>query len=221
MPALIGATGVSAITTVKSLYDLIKTKKNEGRMIAEDAVKEKVSEMNKTPNYDTLTDKEKIDDAVANSNNVKDNHEAYRMNCSNVVATYEMRRRGYDVTAKPRLTPVNSNTEYLKYFDKIKFSKLEDSSKKVRDELSKMPEGSRGCIRGTWTQDGIPLAGCGHIFNWEVQNGKVVFADAQIGKQGQKVDEYLDSMTLFSYARLDNLKVSDNISEVLRSRGSV
>ncbi|MFI7168514.1 toxin glutamine deamidase domain-containing protein [Rhodococcoides fascians] len=110
----------------------------------------------------------------------------YRVNCQRVAQTYELRARGYDVTANPNIVGVDKGLT-----DEMIFRGWTDTGKSASSgqnyltakspaNLASIAEawgpGTRGWITVEWK------AGSAHIFNFEVaKNGKVRFYDAQPG----------------------------------------
>jgi len=101
------------------------------------------------------------------------------VNCTHVVSTYEMRRRGYRVQAMPR--PEGSGRTDQ---DWLTDRWTQESGLPVRSQwigsldameaqVERMPEGARGVLTMVWKQGG------GHVINWEKVGGKLVFLDAQ------------------------------------------
>lgn len=97
-------------------------------------------------------------------------------NCVFCSTTYDLRRRGYDVTAKPSATG-NITDLCLKelygngHMDGVGGATWTDVYQKAS---KKYPEGSRGII----TVSGY-MNGMGHAMAWEIQKGKLVIIDAQ------------------------------------------
>lgn len=144
----------------------------------------------------------------------------YNNNCSSVATAYEMRRRGYDVTAAPvpdgKGRPIG---EYLTQWWKgpdgkpLKPVAIPDAQK-LRETLELAPEGSRGIIRIRWRSGG------GHVYNWEKHDGKVHYLEGQVPAAP---DAYLHADRAKAngglwYARLDNATPNDNVTQTLQSR---
>jgi SPP1 gp7 family putative phage head morphogenesis protein len=95
-------------------------------------------------------------------------------NCTNCTSAWELRRRGYDVTAQPLATgrqwDATPTTWRAEVFDVKTMNQAE------KGILSTMPDGARGGITVQWRSGGA------HIFNWEVVDGRVVWVDAQTGR---------------------------------------
>lgn len=103
----------------------------------------------------------------------------YNHNCTNVATAYELRRRGYDVTAAP--IPGGrgiGESEYVaaRWLDPegepLKMTKQANADAAVRD-LEAMPDGARGYIQVVWK------AGGAHVYNWEKSGGTVHYLEGQ------------------------------------------
>lgn len=150
----------------------------------------------------------------------------YSNNCSNVTMTYELRRRGYDVTAKPLFGGRPSN-EIDKMFGNPKITSMKPSYEKgnkvkpadqVRASIGKQPPGARGAIRVRYEG-----AGMGHIFNWEMTKTGVRFVDAQ--DSGRKKDRPLNSrgskLSNVEWFRTDNANINMKlVGNSVKNRGS-
>lgn len=150
----------------------------------------------------------------------------YHNNCSNVTMAYELRRRGYDVTAKPLFGGRPSN-EINKMFGNPKVTSMTPSYEKgnkvkpadqVRSSIGKQPVGARGGIRVRYEG-----AGMGHIFNWEMTNTGVRFVDAQ--DSGRKRDRPLNNtgskLSNVEWFRTDNAKINMKlVGNSVKNRGS-
>jgi hypothetical protein len=144
----------------------------------------------------------------------------YNENCGNCIAAFEMRRRGFDVEANPRMAmPIK---EWLDMFEEFKALKPASESKVgvldiLTREISSWGEGARGTIYGVWDW----RENYGHFFSVEVCKGKVMFVDSQDGKSD--VAWYFDRMKPDSiiYGRLDNLSPSENIIHTVKNREPV
>jgi len=143
--------------------------------------------------------------------------DGYSLNCGNCVAAYELRRRGIDVEAQPR--DWMPDDEWANLFEG--FLRQKPTSKttvKVVEELElkilSWGEGARGTIFGVIM--GSPQMG--HFFSVEVSGGKVMFVDSQINMVD--VRSYFEGLVPQSivFGRLDNLKPSDNIINVVKAR---
>lgn len=155
----------------------------------------------------------------------------YRENCQRCVVAYEMRRRGYDVTALPtyagdtaprvRRTDKNGDWDgWLKAFRKAKPTNVGASRAKgvednIEKNMAKWGAGSRAVVSLYWKGGG------GHVFNVENVNGSTVAVDAQTGKK-VSLANYLGqarpgSVTLI---RTDNLRPDNTMREFVTSENS-
>lgn len=136
-----------------------------------------------------------------------------RNNCVLCSMTYDLRRRGYDVTAK--LSSVGNATKLLAK-DIYENPKIDNIGKNSFNDVfkscaEKYPEGSRGMImvHGNY--------GIGHNMIFEVTNGKFVIRDTQ---RNEKVDaktlrEWNFNPMKTTAVRTDNLNVRiDNVGRV-------
>lgn len=232
----VGAAGVSSMHDLAVGKKAIKDLKKENERIA--AIKE----------VDKATGFHKKQEEMTPEEDMKHVNPGYRnfngdtkSNCMLCTATYELRRRGYDVTANftqegmtskinerwftgaklkgDRLKMNNMKTEaevddYLKACDlSRKANGIATNVKKDMTDIIKQGDGARGNIM-------VLFAGgvTGHSMAYEVKGGKVIIRDAQTNKTYNNAEEtvfpYLLTMT---YCRLDNCKINPKtIREVAR-----
>ena len=125
------------------------------------------------------------DDAVKNANPSynPERYDEYSSNCFNCVSAYEMRKRGYNVVARP--ASGNGHSDIVR-------------------AMQEMEDGARVEIAAIWAHNGM-----GHLFVAEKVDGKVMFVDPQNGDAN--VDYYFDRVaegnTIFW--RIDTLFPSD------------
>ena len=132
-------------------------------------------------------------------------------NCVLCSLTYDLRRRGYDVTAKLSNEPMNTErvlksvykskheTEY--YTDCHSFEKVESNM------LKKYPDNSRGIFLARHYSS---LGYMGHAMAWEIKGGKVYVYDTQSNKKVKltKADMGLLMPTMSGTVRTDNLEIN-------------
>lgn len=149
----------------------------------------------------------------------------YHNNCSNVTMAYELRRRGYDVTAKPLFGGRPSN-EIDKMFGSPEITSMKPSYERgnkvkpadqVRASIGKQPEGARGAISVRYEDSGM-----GHIFNWEMTSTGVRFVDAQ--DSGRKRDRPLNNtgskLSNVTWFRTDNAQIDMKlVGNSVKNRG--
>lgn len=141
----------------------------------------------------------------------------YEDNCAHCGAALEMRRRGFDVEARP--CSGMSLGKYLKLFDGAKPIYLTSKTslelaKEIKAKLLEMGNGARGVIGAQWKNVDV-----GHIFSWEVVDDAVWLVDGQSGEDN--VSRYLaltkpeDTVIV----RLDNTKPTAEIAKACKNRG--
>lgn len=139
----------------------------------------------------------------------------WKTNCQRCVPTFEMRQRGYDVTAKPRLT--DTGEDYLAYhpfdvWDKpgvisCKGNGLSD----VKNSMVEWGDGARAQIVVVWRN-----TNAGHTFSAEQVGGETRFYDPQTGSSD--VTKYFENVEPDSVkiCRIDNLDVTGKILDCCR-----
>lgn len=146
----------------------------------------------------------------------------YTENCQRCVPAYEMRRRGYDVVAKPREADKDGKPSatdrawngWMNIFKGANFEPCNGTGKAKCDDLMKQwGDGARAEVYVAWS--GSQSA---HVFVAENREGKVVYLDPQSGKED--VSDYFKSVRKGStmIARIDNLDPSDLIDDCCTSR---
>lgn len=175
--------------------------------------------------------------SIKNTNNTRSLNKNFKNNCPNTTLAYELRRRGYDVKAKP--APSGMTMSSIRDLYNIKESdinitnmtnpfKTKENNRKLNSYFDSMPDGYRGAIGVMW--DGI--ASGGHIFNVERVDGKTMFIDSQTGKSGRfrgaslavKTAEKVTSYA--TYGLLQNKNPADYLSraksvEIFRTDNAV
>ena len=193
---------------------------------------DKLTEENKKLEISNLKDVKKIEppdgpsQALSSVNKTLTVNTHYKNNCPNTTLGYEMRRRGFDVQAKPAMRGLTT-PEILKVYN-LKQPDLSIKGKtkvneQIKEYFDKMPDGYRGAVINTW--DG-KLGG--HIWNVEKINGKIMMFDAQSKRSaefksvspikvgvkqqlGVKINpaDYLTKSSQIEFIRLDNAKIND------------
>lgn len=153
-------------------------------------------------------------------------------NCQRCIVAYELRRRGYDVTAQPTYAndpwPQNLNVNGNNYgrwrgafqhakTDQIgvKGNKAAAEAKvldKMRNQMLNYGEGSRAVVRIGYRGSNI-----GHVFSAEVNKGVVYYVDAQTGSRYSSKDmknlmHVVDTSSV-TVTRTDNLRISNRAKE--------
>lgn len=139
--------------------------------------------------------------------------EAWQNNCQRCVPTFEMRERGYDVTA----LPWGGEEDDLQYYpydvwespDVISTSG--DGLQDIRDTMMSWEDGSRAQVVLQWKPELTGGSGGGHTFIAERQGDAVRFLDPQTGESDASY--YFESAKpgSVSFCRTDNLMPSKRI----------
>ena len=154
----------------------------------------------------------------------------YDENCAFCSIAYDLRRRGYDVVAKPEITKYgNSGTTNLSNVDMAKLYNTEPTSvsyladkhgysndfvgqsKATEAEILSYGEGATGFLNVSWSSGG------GHSVAWEVENGKVVVRDCQTNKKHEIVNLVIRS-NYADIVRTDNAQPSDEVLQYVENR---
>ena len=163
-----------------------------------------------------------LESALLGSNpHYNPNFAAYSMNCQRAVVAYELRRRGYDVTAlhtyKGDTLPLSARrmgeavltARWMGAFrgaktDVVGARTRKKAAENLVNKMKSYGEGSRAIVRVRWNGN----AG-GHVFNAEYKNGKMFYRDAQTGKS-VNIQHYLSMARPQSVGlvRTDNLRLS-------------
>lgn len=156
-----------------------------------------------------LTDKE---DLARVNPDINDFNSNTKSNCVLCTMTYELRRRGYDVTANKAGVGYFDN-ETKKWFPGIKYESIKNENTRFSDSIRRnyaknviahmektQPEGARGNLVIDWTLGGA------HSVAYEIKDGKMIIRDGQINKIYSNPERILSKCSGVRYARLDNLK---------------
>lgn len=140
-------------------------------------------------------------------------------NCQRSVIAYELRRRGYNVTAQPTYkgdvlpadAVANGNGYWQGAFKggqavKVKGTTAKAMQNSFEKKIKSYGNNSRSTLAFGWKGRGHD----GHVINVEVQKGKVHYIDAQIGKRydGAKLFREIVPGTVTTM-RTDNLRISE------------
>lgn len=161
------------------------------------------------PRYTRILGDHTIENDVSKTNpnfNIKE-PKWYR-NCQRCVPTYEMRRRGYDVEAKPKLqSDIIARKPQVVFKDAEIHNFTRNAEQTVRDAMRDWGDGARCQICVYWDTRG------GHTFVAEQRNGKTVFLDPQTNEIN--VERYFKEIKVKSsyFYRIDNLEITDYIKD--------
>ena len=154
----------------------------------------------------------KQDDLKSTNPNYDEPYGTGKRNCYACTLAYDLRRRGYEVTA----TEDNDGSGYKnilslyknpkpKYVKSDSYvsptSKNKALTKELEQELAKEPDNSRGYLCLTWSGGG------GHAMAYEREGNKTYIYDAQTGNK-LELSEYVDNAKDAIYFRTDNIDVN-------------
>ena len=132
----------------------------------------------------------------------------YQENCQRCVVAYEMRRRGYDVIAKPSVLPLAEDQiarkwpYYFKDVDLIKYSSG-DSLKQIKQQMLSWGDGSRAQVYVRLSETEA------HVFIAEQRGWVTEFYDPQTGNTNAESNfkRAIPGETMI--CRVDNLELGD------------
>lgn len=202
----------------KDIYNLLESGEDGSYKFYDDMAQSYFTEKAKTgPCIDWKTQPESNTTNISfNLSKTNPNYEPsteWSINCQRCVPTYEMRRRGYDVTAFPKLDP----NDYLcrhpfDVWENPDITRTTGTGKEnIVEKMSEWGDGARAQVVVIWR--GVPL---GHTFIAENVGGEVRFIDPQTGEEdvSRYFNRVADNQTLF--CRIDDLTPSDYILQCSR-----
>lgn len=139
----------------------------------------------------------------------------WKINCQRCVPTMEMRRRGYDVTAKPKPEATDREDLCYKPFDVWDNPKVLESKGSGKEDIEKAMcqwgDGARAQIVVTWKG-----TNSGHTFMAERRDGRVVYYDPQMGNT--EASGYFKRVQpgTCQFCRIDKLDVTQKIRDCCR-----
>lgn len=146
----------------------------------------------------------------------------WTLNCQRCVPSYEMRRRGFDVVAKPRIVDESGgpkdtdpmNTQWSKVFDGQEWKRC--SGKSGCDRLLKSwGDGARAEVYVIWPKK---RGGGAHVFAAENVGGEIRYMDPQSGRTDVSGYFKLAKPGGTMASRIDGLDPSDTIELCCTSR---
>lgn len=167
----------------------------------------------------------KIDADISNTNPAfNSGNPGYTQNCQRCVAAYEMRRRGYDVIARPAVVgedgklsdkdPLYSSWRNIFEGARFEFHSGYDGGKlSIISQMDKWGDGAVAEVRVIWKTSEA------HVFVAQRINGVVRFIDPQNGSLN--CEEYFTRVEFGAtmIARIDNLEPTALIEKCIKNRG--
>lgn len=150
-----------------------------------------------------------------------DKYSKYSMNCSNCAAVYELRRRGYDVEAMPydKVFTLNMSSEFRDDHSNNYKGGLKWSEVSIKDKSKTEAATKELILKLTKSDQRGYIAVDGHIFNYEVKNGKVNWIDGQSpGLNSKMSSDILKRTSYVKVARTDDKEINDTIISRVRKR---
>lgn len=152
--------------------------------------------------------------------NYNDFNSNSKQNCMLCTSTYELRRRGYDVTANKASYGYNLS-DVRRWFPKSKYIEYKNENinkttnalldlgikanmKYVTDTVKKIEESQPNGSRGNLTVR-FDARGSGHSMAYEIRNNKLVILDAQTNKVYKNPVSALSNCFAIGITRLDNV----------------
>lgn len=136
-----------------------------------------------------------------------------KKNCVLCSLTYDLRRRGYEVTAQkvslgytpPEIVKFYKNSkgktlELNKDYEFYTVPKNDNIKHSVNSKLLEQGDGARGMLALIWDHHGHPCGG--HAIAYEISNGKVTYVDGQSGKVMKEIPD--NTMRQFDIMRTDD-----------------
>lgn len=139
----------------------------------------------------------------------------YKVNCQRCVQTYEMRRRGYDVIAKPKPASGNTIIWGSECFiqpgeDAYKAFSMGRTAASVKKEIASAPDGARYAVYVKWKG----RRNSSHVFIAEKDSGVVRYLDPQNGKDDVEYYFSNGSNGWFGIFRLDDKSITSDGSVI-------
>lgn len=203
----------------KNTFSSIKNNLDGKDYLKTEGEPEKLAKLKKkTVKMDSVEDMKYVNPRIGNQKGAVNN-------CGYCSVAMEMRSRGYDVRARKKAKGIYVG-EYENWFKNVDikrpvFSKEKGETRKkfvlrsydkLCTEIEKFGDGSRGYV-GVQYEKG----GGGHAMFWKVQNGRVTFYDGQNNTTNNDRIFALSDPTKYSYARLDNLGLKEQVTEAVIS----
>ena len=148
-----------------------------------------------------------INEAATGANPHYNDGWSYHINCQRCVQAYELRRRGYNVTAMPK--PQSGNTVFwgsecfngfgASQFDAMRAYTHNQTEAAVKKELASAPDGARYSIYIRWKR-----SHSAHVFIAEKQNGIIRYIDPQDGTMDASGYFANGSRGKFGFFRMDD-----------------
>ena len=197
------ASSIGIVAAAKELHDASKANKLVEKLNKERAANTKIDKKTGLKlKQKEMTREEDLKHVNPGYKNFQPNTKS---NCMLCTTTYDIRRRGYDVTAQKAAVGY-SDDDIKKWYKNAKVKQVQSTGpasliRNTKQELVAQGEGARGNLMVQWSG-----ANSGHSMAYEIHDGKVVIYDAQSNEVIKNPDKVLSMSRAASYVRLDNLQ---------------
>ncbi len=174
-------------------------------------IKESTNDIALSQSWNRYNIPQTIDKLLTKSNpNYSRSSPSYSYNCQRCVPTYELMKRGYDVTAKPIMISYDhlSQSPYDVWKDPVIFSSKGSGKEDICKKMSEWGDGARAQVIVYWNN-----GTGGHTFVAEQKDGNTIFIDPQTGDINCERYFYDVIFGETSFCRTDNVEFSNNILE--------
>lgn len=170
-----------------------------------------------TINFTRSNQKQSTKESILRVNPKYGTHEAFSTNCQRCVPAFEMRERGYNVTAKGKYLNYDplTNDYTLAWENPVKIVCTNGNGRaELEKRMAEYGDGARAEVRVKWKDMEE-----GHVFAAVQEHGKTVYYDPQPGYEN--CEEYFDYVEdgCTSFVRIDNLEPSALIYECCEEAG--
>ena len=153
----------------------------------------------------------------------------WQNNCQRCVVAWELRQRGYDVTAMPFAAHDGIGDNGTKCWKLDAPNWFNDSETRlfggsrmgikhgIKNEFDKWGNGSRAIVRVKWNEDN---GGCGHFFSARREGDKIIYEDPQSGTVRDIAETLKNCSPLYGdtwIMRVDDRKLTDLVKEAVEN----
>ena len=160
-----------------------------------------------TAEWRRIEDKQSLKEILSKCNPNYKKALCWNINCQRCVPAYEMRARGYDVTAKPKMDMTDRLSRYpFEVWDNADIHNTKGNGmKEIEDFVNASGEGTRVQVIAQWKYGG------GHTFAAEMRDGQIRFVDPQTGDDNVKSYFARVKPDTVKFCRIDNLRANSGI----------
>ena len=162
--------------------------------------------------WKTLAEEISTVERLKGTNPLYETGEEWNNNCQRCVPAFEMRMRGYDVTAKPCMDEFDdlSCKPFSVWHAPDVISCTTDGRSEIEAQMRQWGDGARAQVVVIWE------GANGHTFTAVQENGKTRFFDPQDGNENAESYFPYVAPGRTEFCRIDNLQPSEEILECLK-----